>query len=100
MARIKKEVDLTGGFKLTLMIDDGIAVMGCNYAKALLNIYFEAKKKGQAVSYDFRRNIMTEKFPGVKAERIEEMLDHDITIAHKKQKEAIDAKKVELKEDK
>jgi len=89
MATIKKEIEMGLDIKLFLIIDDGIAVMTSNYANQLKGIYFKAKQNGQNVSYDFRRNAMIEKFPGIKAEEIARRIDIDTQTAFKKQKETI-----------
>lgn len=90
--RIKKEVNMGLGYKLYLAIDDGIAVMTCNYPDAIKKIFEESKKHNINVSWDVTNNAMIEKFPGLKAEEIEGMLDTDINKAHKKQKEVVKKK--------
>lgn len=98
MVRIKKTIDMGFGWEIKLVIDDGIALMTCNNAIALRKIYFEGKKKGKNLNYDFRKNIMYEKLDGKSAEEIWSLLEKDISTAKSAQKQTIEDSKKAIKE--
>jgi len=88
MEKIIKNYELGSGVQLKAVISDGIAIIISNYATEWRKQYFEAKKAGKDVIWDYRRNAMIEKFEGKTAKEIEGLLDQDYKTAKKKQIEA------------
>lgn len=99
MAKIIKELDLGGGVKIKVAIDEGKAVMVSNYGKEMLKIYYKTKEAGKKVSYNYRSNAMIELFD----ESIEEYsknIDADYVKAMQKQRDVIKEIKDKQQEDK
>lgn len=98
MTKIKKTLDIGGGYRLIVSIDDGIAMMTSNYAKALIKVYFQTKKDHpeKNISYDYRRNVMIERFD-ISKEEYSKNLDADVLRSKKAQKETMEelTKKIE-----
>lgn len=96
MPKITRELDIGGGYKLKIGIDDGIAVMTSNYGKEMQKIYFQAKQAGKNVEYDYRTNTMIEKFEGT-AEDFAKKIDIDYKMALFKQQGIIKSTKEKQK---
>lgn len=96
---INKTIDMGGGYRLMLKIDNGIATMTSNYAKALLKIYWKTKTDNpdKILSYDYRRNVMIEKFK-ISDEEYSKKIDGEIGVAKTKQKEAIKDAETRIKD--
>ena len=88
MAKISGKYILGTGVVVEYAINDGVAVMTCNYAKQLQGIYFKAKAAGKKVEWNYRKNAMIEKFDCT-AEEFKKKLDIDFSTAKDKQVEAI-----------
>jgi len=95
--KITKNYELGNGVMLKAVIDDGIAIIISNCATEWRKIYFQCKKDGKNVIWDFRKNAMIEKFEDKTAQEIEVLLGHDYKIAKHEQRKAMNKIKLENK---
>ena len=87
MAKVNREYMLSPGVVVNIAINEGVAVMISNYAKELEKIYFQAKKDGKNVQWDYRKHAMIEMFD-CSIEEYVSMLDKDYETSKIKQAEA------------
>jgi len=87
--KIIRNYELGSGVQLKAAIDDGIAIIISNCATEWRKIYFQCKKDGKNVIWDYRKNAMIEYFEGKTAEEIEGLLAQDYKTAKHEQKKAM-----------
>ena len=87
MGKIIKNFEISPGVSIKAVIDDGMAILLCNYERELYKIYIKAKEDGKDVQWHYRKHAMIEKF-SIPKEDYEKNLDIDYQTALKAKKES------------